>query len=94
MITFLLKQIAHYQKKRDEAERITLELKALPSYLADLEVKDATNLRKDLAPKYFGKSNDNSTLNEIGNIVTEQLKTSSDVVKSSAEIIKSLKPKP
>jgi|GEM_PF-6828909 len=94
MITFLLKQIAHYQKKRDEAERTTLELKALPSYLADLEVKDATNLRKDLAPKYFGKSNDNSTLNEIGNIVTEQLKTSSDVVKSSAEIIKSLKPKP
>ncbi|HGP3418617.1 TPA: hypothetical protein ACLHMH_000490 [Acinetobacter baumannii] len=94
MITFLLKQIAHYQKKRDEAERTTLELKALPSYLADLEAKDATNLRKDLAPKYFGKSNDNSTLNEIGNIVTEQLKTSSDVVKSSAEIIKSLKPKP
>lgn len=94
MITFLLKQIAHYQKKRDEAERTTLELKALPSYLADLEAKDATNLRKDLAQKYFGKSNDNSTLNEIGNIVTEQLKTSSDVVKSSAEIIKSLKPKP
>ncbi len=94
IITFLLKQIAHYQKKRDEAERTTLELKALPSYLADLEAKDATNLRKDLAPKYFGKSNDNSTLNEIGNIVTEQLKTSSDVVKSSAEIIKSLKPKP
>ncbi|QNX34280.1 hypothetical protein [Acinetobacter seifertii] len=93
VITFLLKQIAHYQKKKDEAERTTLELKALPSYLADLETKDATNLRRDLASKYFGKSNDNSTLNELGNIVTEQLKTSSDVVKSSAEIIKSLKPK-
>lgn len=92
VITFILKQIAHYQKKKDDAERTMLELKALPSYLADLEPKDATNLRKDLATKYFGKSNDNSTLNEIGNIISEQLKNSTEVAKSSAEIIKSLKP--
>lgn len=94
VITFLIKQATHYQKKKDEAERTMLELKALPSYLADLEPEDATNLRKDLASKYFGKSNDNSTLNEIGNIVSEQLKNSAEVAKSSAEIIKTLKPKP
>lgn len=93
VITFLIKQATHYQKKKDEAERTMLELKALPSYLADLEPKDATNLRKDLASKYFGKNNDNSTLNEIGNIISEQLKNSTEVAKSSAEIIKTLKPK-
>ncbi|MEJ5037686.1 hypothetical protein WH285_12190 [Acinetobacter johnsonii] len=92
VITFLIKQATHYQKKKDEAERTMLELKALPSYLADLEPKDATNLRKDLASKYFGKSNDNSTLNEIGNIISEQLKNSTEVAKSSAEVIKSLTP--
>lgn len=92
VITFLIKQATHYQKKKDEAERTKLELKALPSYLADLEAKDATNLRKDLASKYFGKSNDNSTLNEIGNIIGEQLKNSTEVAKSSAEVIKALTP--
>lgn len=92
VITLLIKQATHYQKKKDEAERTMLELKALPSYLADLESKDATNLRKDLASKYFGKSNDNSTLNEIGNIVSEQLKNSTEVAKSSAEVIKALTP--
>lgn len=92
VITFLIKQATHYQKKKDEAERTMLELKALPSYLADLEAKDATNLRKDLASKYFGKSNDNSTLNEIGNIIGEQLKNSTEVAKSSAEVIKALTP--
>ncbi len=93
VITFLIKQAAHYQKKKDEAERTMLELKALPSYLADLESQDAINLRKDLATKYFGNSNDNSTLNEIGNLISEQLKNSTEVAKSSAEVIKVLKNK-
>ena len=69
-----------------------LELKALPAYMAELKPDDATNLRKELASKYFGNSNDGSTLNEIGNIISEQLKNSTEVAKSSAEVIKALTP--
>ncbi|OTG65941.1 hypothetical protein [Acinetobacter silvestris] len=91
LITFFIKQAVHYQKKKDQAERTRLELDALPTYIFDFEDADIKSIRKELIPKYFGNNNDNSTLNEIGNIVTEQLKTSSDVAKSSAEIIKALK---
>ncbi|TCB68651.1 hypothetical protein [Acinetobacter sp. ANC 4178] len=93
LITFLIKQAVHYQKKKDQAQRIRLELDALPTYIFDLEEKDKKNIRKELIPKYFGNNSDLTTLNEIGNIVTEQLKTSSDVAKSSAEVIKALTPK-
>lgn len=90
LITFFLKQAIHHQKKRDQVEKIMLELKALPVYMTDLKPEDAINLRKELATKYFGSSNDGSNLNEIGNIISEQLKNSTEVAKSSAEVIKVL----
>lgn len=93
LITFFIKQAIHHQKKRDQVEKIMLELKALPAYMADLKPDDAINLRKELATKYFGNSNDSSNLNEIGNIISEQLKNSTEVAKSSADIIKTLKNK-
>jgi len=93
LVTFFIKQAVHFQKKKDHAQRIRLELDALPTYVFDFKDEDVKNIRKELIPKYFGNNSDLSTLNEIGNIVTEQLKTSSDVAKSSAEVIKALTPK-
>lgn len=67
-----------------------LELKALPSYMAELSSEDAKKLRSDLASKYFGNSSDNSTINEISGLLTEQLKNSTEVAKASSEAIKAL----
>lgn len=93
LITFFLKQAIHHQKRKEQVERTMLELKALPAYMADLSSEDAKNLRNTLASKYFGNSNDNSTINEISGLLTEQLKNSTEVAKSSAEVIKALQPK-
>jgi len=93
LITFFLKQAVHHQKRKEHVERTMLELKALPAYMAELSSEDAKNLRNTLASKYFGNSNDNSTINEISGLLTEQLKNSTEVAKSSAEVIKSLQPK-
>lgn len=93
LITFFIKQATYYQKKKDQAQRTRLELDALPTYVFDFKDEEVKKIRKELIPKYFGNNSDQSTLNEIGNIVTEQLKTSSDVAKSSADIIKTLKNK-
>ncbi|TCB81632.1 hypothetical protein [Acinetobacter sp. ANC 4173] len=81
LISFFLKQAIHHQKKRDQVEKIMLELKALPAYMADLDPQDAINLRKDLASKYFGNTTDHSTINDLSNIVNEQLKTSIELIK-------------
>lgn len=81
LITFFLKQAIHHQKKRDQVEKIMLELKALPAYMAELNPDDATSLRKDLASKYFGNTSDHSTINDLSNIVNEQLKTSIELIK-------------
>jgi len=92
LITYFIKQATHYQKKKDLAERTRLELDALPTYIFDFKNDEIKNIRKDLIPKYFGNSNDNSTLDQIGNIISEQLKNSTEVAKSSAEVIKALTP--
>ncbi|WP_373351037.1 hypothetical protein [Acinetobacter bereziniae] len=92
LITYFIKQASHYQKKKDQAERTRLELDALPTYIFDFKNDEIKSIRKELIPKYFGNSNDNSTLNEIGNIINEQLKSSTEVAKSSAEVIKALTP--
>lgn len=89
LISFLLRQVIHFQKKSDYAEKISLELKAFPSYIADLSAEDSIKLRKDLALKYFG--NDQLEGVSSNNVNFEQIKASTDLVKASTEVIKSLK---
>lgn len=88
LISFFLKQAIHHQKRKEQVEKTMLELKALPSYMAELSSEDAKKLRNDLASKYFGNSNDNSTINEISGLLTEQLKNSTELAKTSVEALK------
>lgn len=88
LITFFLKRAIHFQRRKDETERTKLELEALPSYMADLTTEDATNLRKDLASKYFGRENDKAPYADMSNIITDQLKLSNELLKTGLEASK------
>lgn len=91
LISFLLRQVIHYQKKSDYAEKISLELQAFPSYISDLSPDDSVQLRKELALKYFGNDQTHNPNNELNSIYLEQMKATTEMVKVSTETVKNLK---
>ncbi|CAM4229780.1 hypothetical protein [Acinetobacter pragensis] len=92
LTTYFLKLSIYYQNKYEQAKQTKLELEAFPDYISLVTKETAEELRKELALKYFGKELDRTYNEKIGNLVQEQMSSSIDLVKATAEIIKSANP--
>lgn len=92
LTTYFLKLSVYYQGKFEQAKQTRLELEAFPDYISLVSKETAEELRKDLALKYFGKELDKSYNEKIGNLIQDQVSSSVDLVKATAEIIKSANP--
>ncbi|NIE97456.1 hypothetical protein F3J02_13375 [Acinetobacter sp. Tr-809] len=90
--TLFLRKAAHFRKLHEQAHQTSLELRALPLYLAEVEKSEHSGIYKELVSKYFGKELDKTQHDKIGDLMNEQMKTSLEVFKTSTEIVKSLKP--
>ncbi|WP_447507292.1 hypothetical protein [Acinetobacter oleivorans] len=90
LITYFLKQSVKYQKIADQCKQTKLELEAFPSYVANLSNEDplVADLRKELATKYFGREIDNKSNDETSNILQDQMKNTTEMVKAAMEVLK------
>lgn len=89
LVTYFLKQSSHYQKLADQSYQTQVELQALPSFIANISNHESAELiRKELALKYFGKDVDGTPHKDLSNLITDQMKSTTELVKATASMIK------
>ncbi|TCB81667.1 hypothetical protein [Acinetobacter sp. ANC 4173] len=95
LITFYLKLSTKYQNIADQCEQTKLELEAFPSFVASFSTEDPkiVEIRKELALKYFGRDLLNNDKGETSNIITDQMKNTTELVKATTEAVKNLNAK-
>lgn len=95
LITFYLKLSTKYQNIADQCEQTKLELEAFPSFVASFSTEDPkiVEIRKELAMKYFGRDLLNNDKGEASNIITDQMKNTTELVKATTEAVKNLNAK-
>lgn len=89
--TIFLRKAAHLRKLNDQAHQTSLELRALPLFLKNVAPEHHSDIYKELAGKYFGKELDQTQNDKIGNLIQDQIHSSTELVKASAEMVKGLK---
>lgn len=90
--TYFLRLSSFYQLKQEQAKQTKLELEAFPDYVSGMDSSIANNLRQELALKYFGKEIDKTMIEKNGDLIQEQIKAGTELIKASAEMVKSVKP--
>lgn len=90
--TIFLRKAAHLRKLSDQAQQTSLELKALPLYLKNVDTEHHSEIYKELTGKYFGKDVDQTQNDKIGDLMKDQLAAGTELIKASAEIVKIGKP--
>lgn len=88
LISYFLKQSSHYQKLADQCKITRLELEAFPSFTSSLNGTDISDIRKELALKYFGREIDSSIQKDVSNLVSDQMKSTTEMVKAATELFK------
>ncbi len=91
LISYFLKQSSHYQRLADQNYQTQVELQAYPSFMESIPTEEAASVRKELALKYFGREIDGSTHKDMSNLISDQMKNTTDMVKATTEAIKNLK---
>ncbi|HAV5300014.1 hypothetical protein ABF359_01820 [Acinetobacter baumannii] len=91
LISYFLKQSAHYQRLADQNYQTQVELQAYPSFMESIPTEEAASVRKELALKYFGREVDGAAHKDMGNLVSDQMKSTTEMVKATTEAIKNLK---
>ncbi|MGQ1385802.1 hypothetical protein ACT41S_09215 [Acinetobacter baumannii] len=91
LISYFLKQSAHYQKLADQNYQTHVELRAYPSFMESIPTEEAASVRKELALKYFGREIDGAAHKDISNLISDQMKSTTEIVKATTEAIKNLK---
>lgn len=91
LITYFLKQSTHYQRLADQNYQTQIELQAYPSFMESIPTDEAASVRKELALKYFGREIDSTAHKEMGNLVMDQMKSTTEMVKATTDAIKNLK---
>ncbi|MFP5028599.1 hypothetical protein ACLFLG_00810 [Acinetobacter pittii] len=91
LISYFLKQSAHYQRLADQNYQTQVELQAYPSFMESIPTEEAASVRKELALKYFGREIDGAAHKDMGNLVSDQMKSTTEMVKATTEAIKNLK---
>lgn len=92
LITLFLRRSSHAKKLQDQAYQTHVEISAFPIHVRSLKEDDQHSLVKELAMKYFGKELDHSQTDKAGDLMAEQIRISTEMVKASAEMVKSVKP--
>lgn len=91
LISYFLKQSTHYQKLADQNYQTQVELQAYPSFMESVPTNEAAAIRKELALKYFGREIDGSTQKDMSNLISDQMKNTTELVKATTDAIKNLK---
>ncbi|MFV5398649.1 hypothetical protein VXN69_13725 [Acinetobacter baumannii] len=91
LISYFLKQSAHYQKLADQNYQTHVELRVYPSFMESIPTEEAASVRKELALKYFGREVDGAAHKDISNLISDQMKSTTEIVKATTEAIKNLK---
>ncbi len=91
LISYFLKQSTHYQRLADQNYQTQIELQAYPSFMESIPTEEAASVRKELALKYFGREVDGAAHKDMGNLVSDQMKSTTEMVKATTEAIKNLK---
>ena len=92
LATIFLRKAAHLRKLYDQANQTSMELQALPLYLLNVDESEHSEIYKKLAEKYFGKEIDQKQNDKIGDLMQDQLSAGTELIKASAELVKSVKP--
>lgn len=91
LITYFLKQSTHYQRLADQNYQTQIELQAYPSFMESIPTDEAASVRKELALKYFGREIDGSVHKDMGNLIVDQMKSTTEMVKATTDAIKKIK---
>lgn len=91
LITYFLKQSTHYQRLADQNYQTQIELQAYPSFMESIPTDEAASVRKELALKYFGREIDSTAHKDMSNLISDQMKSTTEMVKATTEAIKSLR---
>ncbi|WP_368576267.1 hypothetical protein [Acinetobacter baumannii] len=91
LISYFLKQSAHYQRLADQNYQTQVELQAYPSFMESIPSEEAASVRKELALKYFGREIDGTAHKEMSNLISDQMKSTTEMVKATTEAIKNIK---
>ena len=73
-------------------ERAAFEMDALPSFMSGLDKEKSDEVTLKLIEKYFGREIDQSQNDKIGDLMQDQIKAGTELVRASAEMVKSVKP--
>ncbi|WP_353141760.1 hypothetical protein [Acinetobacter pragensis] len=89
--SIFLRKASHLRKLHDQSLQTSLELQALPLFIKSLDKSDQDEIRKELTRKYFGKGLNQTQIDRVGDLIQDQVKSSVELVKASAEMVKSIK---
>lgn len=90
LITYFLKQSSHYQHLADQNYQTQIELQAYPSFMESIPSEEAAAVRKELALKYFGREINGVAHKDTSSLISDQMKSTTDMVKATTEAIKNL----
>jgi len=88
LITYFLKQSSHYQRLADQNYQTQVELQAYPTFMESIPTEEAASVRKELALKYFGREIDGAAHKDMSNLISEQMKSTTDMVKAATDALK------
>lgn len=89
LCTLFLRRAAHAKKLKEQAYQTHVEINAFPIHVRSLKEEDKQELIKELALKYFGKELDHTQNDKIGDLMQDQLKAGTELIKASSELVTS-----
>ncbi|KXO85689.1 hypothetical protein AYK86_05655 [Acinetobacter venetianus] len=92
LCTLFLRRASHAKKLYEQAYQTHVEINAFPIHVRSLKDEDKHELIKELALKYFGKELDQTQNDKIGDLMKDQISAGTELIKASAEMVKSVKP--
>lgn len=88
LVSYFIKQSSHYQSLADQANQTRLEIQAFPTFITGIDKADEAAIRKELALKYFGREVDKTAHKDMSNLVSDQMKNTTEMVKAVTDVIK------
>lgn len=88
LISYFIKQSSHYQRLADQNYQTQVELQAFPSFMQSIPTDEAAAIRKELALKYFGREIDGSTHKDMSNLISDQMKNTTEMIKATTDVLK------
>ncbi|EYT17880.1 hypothetical protein [Acinetobacter sp. 1000160] len=92
LCTYFLRKASHAKKQYDQSHQTSLELMALPLFIRGLPESEQHIVIKDLTTKYFGKAVDQTQNDKAGDLINDQIKVGTELIRASVEMVKVVKP--